>query len=75
MFQSLLNSWRRRLFKKVGAYVENAQECAASSTGLFESLLSNQGRKAIQIKMARAVDAKVLVDALEEVSAAANART
>jgi len=35
---------------------------------MFESLLNNKGRKAIQIKMARAVDAKVLVDALEEVN-------
>lgn len=50
----------------VGAYLENAQECAASGSGLFEGLLNSTGRKAIQIKMARAVDAKVLVDALEE---------
>ena len=52
----------------MGAFAENAQECAASNSNMFESLLNNKGRKAIQIKMARAVDAKVLVDALEEVN-------
>jgi len=51
----------------VGVFSENAQKCAASRGKLFESILNSKGRKAIQIKMARAVDAKVLMDALEEV--------
>lgn len=49
----------------VGLYAEGAETCAASGDA-FKGLVESKARKTIVIKMARGIEPKKLVDALEE---------